>query len=281
MQSLIASLPMYDWPEVREATDALWTEIRLALRDEDIHAPDQLDRSAPDATSQGSESLLLGQTCGLPYISHQYKTLRVVGSFHFDLECDPGDYHSLVVGRTGPAIVGRACTPSIKRDSDSSNSASFLRGSVVAFNEVGSQSGDAALRHLIAPLANGNSFLSDTVRTGSHREAIRAVSEGQADYCCVDAVSWLLALDHEPAANNLQALLATPPSPGLPLVTHEHNQAKLPALRRAIANATDRLDQESARILHLLGFRSRSSLDYDVLAQRAQQTIDLGYSELN
>ncbi len=265
----VASLPMYDWPEVRDATDALWSEIRLALRDEGVHAPDRLDRSSPEATSQSRESLLLGQTCGLPYVSHQYKSLQVVGSFHFDLECDPGDYHSLIVGRTS------------RPTSEPSNDVSVLRGSVVAYNQVGSQSGDAALRHLIAPLANGKPFLSDAIPSGSHRDSIRAVAEGRADFCCVDAVSWLLALDHEPAANNLQVLLATPPSPGLPLVTHEHNQAKLPALRRAIANATDRLDQESARILHLLGFRSRSSLDYDVLAQRAQQTIDLGYSELN
>ncbi len=261
---MIASLPMYDWPEVRGATDALWTEIRSALLGEEIAAPERLDRSAPDATSERSEHLLLGQTCGLPYISHQFQHLSLVGSFHFDLECDPGDYYSVIVGRADTLT----------------SDVSALRDSVVAFNHVGSQSGDAALRQLIAPLANGKQFLADAMPTGSHRHSIRAVAEGRADFCCVDAVSWSLALDHEPAAKNLQVLSTTPTGPGLPLVTREHNKDKVPALRRSIAWAIDQLDEESTRSLHLLGFRPRSSIDYEVLAHRERHTIDLGYPKL-
>ena len=37
----IAALPMYDWPEVRGETDALWVKIRDALQARGIAAPDR------------------------------------------------------------------------------------------------------------------------------------------------------------------------------------------------------------------------------------------------
>ncbi|MDP2734302.1 MAG: hypothetical protein Q8O63_14555, partial [Hoeflea sp.] len=41
-----ASLPMYDWPEIRAATDAVWAAIRSELSQRGIDAPARLDRSA-------------------------------------------------------------------------------------------------------------------------------------------------------------------------------------------------------------------------------------------
>jgi hypothetical protein len=42
---MIASLPMYDWPEVREATDAWWAGLARHLRDAGFEAPDRLTRA--------------------------------------------------------------------------------------------------------------------------------------------------------------------------------------------------------------------------------------------
>ena len=47
----VASLPMYDWPEVQGATDRLWRAIRDQLRAEGIEAPDRLTRPADPATT--------------------------------------------------------------------------------------------------------------------------------------------------------------------------------------------------------------------------------------
>ena len=40
----VASLPMYDWPEVQWAHDALWAALAMRLRAHGIEAPDRLDR---------------------------------------------------------------------------------------------------------------------------------------------------------------------------------------------------------------------------------------------
>lgn len=48
MSEFIAALPMYDWPEVRAETDALWARIRDHLRGEGIAAPDRLVRRNAD-----------------------------------------------------------------------------------------------------------------------------------------------------------------------------------------------------------------------------------------
>ena len=51
MSDHIAQLPMYDWPEVRPATDALWTEIRTALQKRGIASPETLNRNEATETA--------------------------------------------------------------------------------------------------------------------------------------------------------------------------------------------------------------------------------------
>jgi hypothetical protein len=63
----VASLPMYDWPEVRDATDALWAAIRAALIQEGIDAPTALERDGDPETLWTDPDLVLSQTCGFPY----------------------------------------------------------------------------------------------------------------------------------------------------------------------------------------------------------------------
>ena len=63
----LAILPMYDWPGVRDETDALWTAIRTALLDTGLDAPEALTRDIDLMEAWLSPDLLLGQTCGLPF----------------------------------------------------------------------------------------------------------------------------------------------------------------------------------------------------------------------
>jgi len=48
MNALVAAFPMYDWPEARAQTDALWAAIRDRLRGQGIAAPDGLVRRNAD-----------------------------------------------------------------------------------------------------------------------------------------------------------------------------------------------------------------------------------------
>src|SRR5262245_61543230 len=46
--SFIAALPMYEWPETRDATDRDWERLRAALRSAGIDAPETIVRRNAD-----------------------------------------------------------------------------------------------------------------------------------------------------------------------------------------------------------------------------------------
>ncbi|RUW96295.1 phosphate ABC transporter substrate-binding protein, partial [Mesorhizobium sp. M8A.F.Ca.ET.059.01.1.1] len=48
MSELIAALPMYDWPEVRDEVDAQWASLRDAFRPRGIDAPQSIVRRNAD-----------------------------------------------------------------------------------------------------------------------------------------------------------------------------------------------------------------------------------------
>jgi len=105
-------------------------------------------------------------------------------------------------------------------------------------------------------------------------------ADGSAAVAAIDAVSWLLALDHEPAAHKLRVLTRTRPTPGLPLITslgHEaHRLDLVTAIRRGIAG----LDHTSRQALHLEGFEPHTGADYAVIKQRLTEAESLGYPAL-
>ena len=68
----IAALPMYDFPWVAEANDALWAAVAARLREAGVESPARLTRAGDPAAQWRDPGLILGQTCGYPYV----KTLR-------------------------------------------------------------------------------------------------------------------------------------------------------------------------------------------------------------
>ena len=72
MSAGIASLPMYDLPELRSATDDWWRALARALRRAGIdEAPDDLARGVPRERAWRSPQLILTQTCGYP-LRHRF-----------------------------------------------------------------------------------------------------------------------------------------------------------------------------------------------------------------
>jgi ABC-type phosphate/phosphonate transport system substrate-binding protein len=202
---VIAALPMYDWPEVREATDAFWAGLARALRAAGVRdVPDRLSRGDP-AGHLSDPDLLFGQTCGLPLVRHHVNRLRVVATPCY-----------AVPGCTGPRysslILVRADLPFHRPEE--------LRGEVAACSEPDSLSGHLALRLVFAAHSHGGRFFARTLRTGSHAAAMAAVREGRADVCAVDCVSFALAARHRPGLiAGLRAIATSPPAPALPWVT--------------------------------------------------------------
>ena len=174
------SLPMYDWPEIREATDAFWLAIRRQLTRPGIEAPDALARSPGPEALWTAPDLLLSQTCGYPYATMLTGKVALVGTpAHGITGAAPGNYFSVLVAR-------RTDAPQYLAD---------LSGKRFACNMQHSQSGFAAPVRMLA--AAGLSSQPVPLETGAHRASIRAVAEGEADWAAIDAVTWELARRHE------------------------------------------------------------------------------------
>lgn len=230
---MIASLAMYDWPEVRAEHDRLWSLIREALEGEGIAAPQALTRDVPLWQVWESPDLLLAQTCGMPYRSRLHGRVTLVATPDYGLPGAPAGYY---------------CSVLVTRADEPGEAADFIERTL-AFNGQDSQSGWAAPQNHVA--RRGQRF-TRTLHTGAHVDSARAVAEGRADIAAIDAVSWRLMTAHRPAvAERLRVICATDPTPGLPLIAA---LGRDPApLARAVAAAIGALAPADRAALGLRG----------------------------
>jgi ABC-type phosphate/phosphonate transport system substrate-binding protein len=249
----VAALPMYDWPEVQAATDALWAALRDALRARRVAAPEALERGRGLMEVWTDPELVLGQACGLPLVQHLLRRVSVVGALDYGLPgCAPGEYCSAVVVRADDPRQGLAA----------------FRGARLALNGTDSQSGYGAILHHVAPLAGDGRFFGAAVVTGAHAASAALVAAGGADIASIDHVSWNLWLRHRDDGR-LRVLMLTDPTPGLPYVTA---LGRDPApFRRAGAAAVARLDPASRSALGLAGFVAFAPADYARLGARVER----------
>lgn len=213
---MIASLAMYDWPQVRPANDRLWALIRAALGAEGVDAPAALTRDGSLWDIWESPDLLLGQTCGMPYRTRLHGRVELLGTPDYGLPDAPaGHYYSVFVTRR-----------------DEPGAAEDFIDRTLAFNGQDSQSGWAAPQNQMAQ--KGLRF-THTRHTGAHRDSARAVADGKADIAAIDAVSWRLVEAHHPElAGRLRVIGHTDPTPGLPLIAAKGTETA-PLFRAAAA----------------------------------------------
>ena len=242
---------MYDWPEIRPATDRFWTEIRNRLADRGINAPKNLTRNRPEMETWTDPELVVAQSCGLPYVLDLRPGVTLVGTPAYDLVCDTGNYFSVIVVRKGA------------KESDLSS----VHRSCFAYNSRRSQSGFAAFGHALTAGVSSDAAPARYLCTRSHRQSVRAVAGGSADIASIDAVSWELALRHEPAAAALRVLMRTAPTPGLPLISASSGD-RADAVAEVVEEAIAALDPNTRQSLLITGFVRSKPSDYDVIAER-------------
>ncbi|MEX2518183.1 MAG: PhnD/SsuA/transferrin family substrate-binding protein [Paracoccaceae bacterium] len=239
---------MYDWPEVEPATAALWRALRRALIEAGFDAPKALSSPSDLWAHWRDPDLLLSQTCGLPFAARLRDAVSLVGAPAYDIPgCTPGRYRSEIVVRAD----------------DAAGDVAALKGRRFAYNDRDSQSGWAAFA---AAFVDPTAFFRDCIPSGGHRLSIRAVAEGRADAASIDAVSWRLALAHEPAAAELRVLGSTPPTPGLPYITAQRPVAEVDRIAAAVAAGVAMLAEESRAALFLKGFVPLEEAHYAPLA---------------
>ncbi len=238
---MLASLPMYDFPEIREATDSFWAAIAKAYgtsggltRDEDWTAPWR----NPD--------LLFSQTCGYPF-THEYAgVLKYVATPHYAADgCDGPNYCSIIFARKSAPLE-------------------TFRGKIAAFNNRDSMSGMLALQLVFAPMARQGQFFTRAIETGGHLGSLQALQEGRADVCATDCVTVALLKKYCPQVlDGLVEIVRSPSVPGLPFVTRGGN---VPGLREAIAEVMQSPATRNLRdSLLLLNVSVLSETAYDVI----------------
>lgn len=212
---MIASLPMYDYDEVREDTDALWAAIaqRLGIDIALTHHDDHM-------VTWKEPGLLFSQTCGYPF-THEFRNrLRLVATPHYAVDgCAGPDYCSMVFAREACPLES-------------------FRGARVAINSADSMSGMLALKLIFAPLATNGKFFGEVIESSGHTKSLMAIRDGRADICAIDAVCTAYSKRYYPDhLEGLFEIARSPMAPGLPFVTAgDASDAQVDRLRRALCD---------------------------------------------
>ena len=229
---MIATLGMYDQPEVQGANDRLWALIRDGLRARNLPAPEALTRGDL-AFMPGwlRPDLVLSQTCGFPYRAILHAKVALIGTPDYGVDgCAPGYYRSILVARAG----------------DPRDIAAF-DGTAIAYNAPLSQSGWAAPQNHAAK--RGLRFPAG-LYTGAHINSARAVAAGRADLAALDAVTWAMIQNHDPGlAGSLRVVALTDPTPGLPYIAALGTDAE--GTFAAVSDAIATLIPADRVLLHL------------------------------
>jgi ABC-type phosphate/phosphonate transport system substrate-binding protein len=262
-----AALPMYAWPELTDANDRLWQGVAARCRAAGIAVPEALDRELPYKDTWTHPGLVLGHTCGYPYIKSLRGKVTLVGAPLYDAPgCDGPTYRSMII---------------VRRD-DPATAIASLKGRRGIINGLDSQSGYSALRAVIAPFAGGGRFFSEVVPSGGHRKSILAVAEGRGDVAAIDAICWALAQRYEPAAcAGLRVLALSQAAPSLPFITARTRSAQeraivLDALRQAIAAEAAFFRKE----LLLVDVEAVEDKAYDRIVEIESEAQRLGYPDV-
>ncbi len=235
---MIATLPMYDWPEVRNATDAWWKGLSKHFGT-DV----SLYRADDHTSAWRRDDLLFSQTCGYPFTHSLAGKVQLVATPHYAIDgCYGPSYQSIIFARDN-----------LKPQS--------LRGATAAVNTPDSMSGMLAMKLVFAPYAEGGRFFGKVIKSGGHVNSMQAVRDGGADVCAIDAVCVALAKKYRP--DNLEGLVEiarSPMVPGLPFITTCGDPVQLrEGLTRAFA---DPGLEETRDRLFLSGFSVLEAEDY-------------------
>ena len=215
----VASLPMYDWPELRWAHDRLWAAAAERLNARGMEAPQRLDWERPPEEVWSDPGLLLSQTCGWPYATRLSAHVRLVGTPVYAVDgCEGPLYSSFIIARR----------------SDRGDRLRDFAGRRFAFNSRDSLSGYVVPISAMRTEGLDPQALAWT-ETGSHRASIVAVAEDRADIAAIDAVCWALAERFEPdAISRLRVLTRSALRPGLPFITSGAASAERAATIRSV-----------------------------------------------
>ncbi len=251
----VVLLPMYDWPEIRSATDSYWAALRESLADTGFSPPKLLTRTGDLFECWRDPNLLLGQTCGLPFVEKLASEVSLVGTPAYDIDCGAGSYFSVIV---------------VHKESGIENLMD-LDTAILGYNDPLSQSGVSAFFSYLAE--EGVSFrkIKRCDRLLSHRNAIQRLAERRIDIASIDAVTWELAKRFETATDKLTVIAHTHPTPGLPMITARRSKSEVDRIHHAVVEAMASLPCVTQDALLLTGFAATEEADYHLIKRNYEK----------
>lgn len=223
----IAALPMYDFPELRDAHDRFWAALARRMGEGGIPGvPRELTRGLSHRGVWSHPGLLFGQACEYPISKSFRRHLRLLATPRYRAPgCHETTYRSaIVVGAKEPA-----------------DSLQGLHGRRCVVNEPDSNSGMNLLRAALAPISGGARFFQSVVFSGSHRKSIELIAAGEADVAAIDCVTLEhLRRTHRALISQVRVIDWTPPSPSLPfVVTRQTDETTVVIVRGALQAVCD------------------------------------------
>jgi ABC-type phosphate/phosphonate transport system substrate-binding protein len=264
----IAALPMYDFPWIAAANDALWASISARLTKAGVRAPVSLTRGGDLGAQWRDPRLVFGQTCGYPYVTRLKDEVALIAApeYHFP-GCEGASHRSFI----------------IRRVSDPRRGLIEFKGATAALNAHDSNTGMNLFRAMLALLAGGAPFFRAIVVTGSHRASVEAIAEARADLASIDCVSFALLRRGRPELIERVAIVAESAlSPGLPFIASARlGRSTHDAAREALLAAlADPGLAEARAALGLKGARPATPADYDRVAELERSAAAAGYARL-
>ena len=244
---------MYDFPEVRESTQALLTALVDALQScgEDVHA------ETPDGSVHEelmnmwrSNHTLLSQSCGLPFVEDLREYVDVIGTFLWtDVSDEQGRYQTMIVVREALNVSNVA----------------ELGGLQPVVSNTQSLSGWCSLGVAIAEVTNDASFVRPFVQSGGHARSLQMLQDGEADFASIDSATFRLLNRHRPTlTNGLRVVGRGPVVPATPVHISKTRTVSLSEVSEAVCAVFDRSDlQATLADIGVSGFVRLANSDYD------------------
>ena len=261
---MIASLPMYDLPEIRWATDEFGIGILSHFKRQGIRSvPDRLIHDIPVNQLWSDKRMIFSQCCGYDVVYGYKNRLRVIATPRFKSpECRGHDYVSFIIVHTDSQYAD----------------ISEMQGTIAVINGCQSQSGMNAMMSLASEYYAGDDFFSNILTSGSHRNSLSYIKNKLADVASIDSMTYTLLERHCPdCVADTRVLGTTYPAPAPPYVTclqtSDHTVDKM---KSALLNAFEDPKLVSARKTLLL---QGISISTDTEYQRIRQEFKHSFHE--
>jgi ABC-type phosphate/phosphonate transport system substrate-binding protein len=267
--SALASLPMYNLPEMREANARFWAALRGLLRQAGLaDVPEALIFERGPVPPRLEAELLFTQTCGYP-LETVFKGQAIrLGSPVYDVPGCEGPTHRAFF---------------LVRAESAAQSLADLKGSIFLLNSPVSNSGMNLPRRALAEIAGGRPFFRQVIDTGGHPASLDRLLRGEGDVASIDCVTYAFWRHYRAeAAARVRIVAETPVSPSIPFVTSVATPARVvDVLRAALRTAArERHHAEVRAGLMLTGIEDVPDAAYAGLLDYAKEAAALGYPEL-